>query len=197
MELIKRFLAKVNVNGPVPSHCPELGPCHVWTAGTFSTGYGAFSMGTRTVQAHRVAFFFEHGRWPEPCALHHCDNRACVRPSHLFEGSKGDNVRDMDGKGRRGDTSPLSLAALPQAREVARLPENRDKRTGLKNGAYTRPERRPRNETHGMAKVDDATVDEIKRLRATGLVLREIGEIVGLSIAQVHKICVGKSRART
>ena len=195
MEMVERFRSYVDVNGPVPAHQPTLGPCHVWTGGRFENGYGAFRMGGRTIQAHRVAFFLGHGRWPTPCGLHRCDNRACVRLGHLFEGTKGDNNRDRSRKGR---SSPLgNPTSLASAREVARLPENRDKRTGLKNGAYTRPERRPRNETHGMAKVDDATVDEIKRLRATGLVLREIGEIVGLSIAQVHKICVGKSRART
>lgn len=34
-------------------------------------------------------------------ACHRCDIRACVRPSHLFEGTRLQNVQDMDGKGRR------------------------------------------------------------------------------------------------
>lgn len=33
--------------------------------------------------------------------LHSCDVRNCVNPSHLFLGSKADNVHDMDRKGRR------------------------------------------------------------------------------------------------
>ena len=196
MEMIRRFHKKINVNGPVPAHRPELGPCHEWTAGRFDAGYGAFSMGKKTVQAHRAAFFFEHGRWPMPCALHHCDNRACVRPDHLFEGTKADNNRDRDEKGRE-KAPPGHLEFLARAVDVARLPEHRDKRTGLKNGAYTCPEQRPRGETHGMAKVDDATVQKIKDLRAAGYVYREIADLVGLSIAQVHKICSGKSRAST
>jgi hypothetical protein len=32
---IERFWSKVDRNGPVPEHRPELGPCWVWTAGTF------------------------------------------------------------------------------------------------------------------------------------------------------------------
>jgi hypothetical protein len=31
---------------------------------------------------------------------HHCDNRVCVRPSHLFLGTRQDNVNDMMQKGR-------------------------------------------------------------------------------------------------
>jgi hypothetical protein len=110
MTLSQRFEAKVNRNGPTPTHRPELGPCAIWTAKISESGYGQIGMGSRrdgtkrVEQAHRVAFYLAHGRWPLPFACHHCDNRACVRHDHLFEGDSLANVRDMLTKGRGDHT---------------------------------------------------------------------------------------------
>jgi len=97
-DLRELFFSRVNTDGPVPSHCPELGPCHLWT-GTISRGYGVLSVEGRPVRTHRIAFFLAEGRWPE-CALHKCDNPPCVRRSHLFEGDRTDNAADKMTKGR-------------------------------------------------------------------------------------------------
>lgn len=53
----------------------------------------------RPVYVHRLAFYFEHGRWPDN-ALHKCDNPPCCRPDHLWDGTKAENNRDMVAKGR-------------------------------------------------------------------------------------------------
>ena len=103
LPLKDRFWAKVNKNGPSQPHCMELGNCWEWTAALDGRGYGVIQNGGRgepLQRAHRVAFFLEYGRWPEPCALHKCDNRACVRIDHIFEGTKKDNAIDTHSKGR-------------------------------------------------------------------------------------------------
>lgn len=85
-------------------HVEKTGGCWNWTAARNRKGYGTFTMPGKMrhvpTLAHRVSWFLTHGKWPEPCALHRCDNPRCVRPDHLFEGTKADNNADMRAKGR-------------------------------------------------------------------------------------------------
>lgn len=101
---VDRFWSKVNKNGSIPEHCPELGPCWEWTHGLFSTGYGLFTHGGKGVPAlksHRVSYELANGAITDDLwVLHKCDNRKCVNPNHLFLGTRLDNVRDMCAKGR-------------------------------------------------------------------------------------------------
>jgi len=79
----ERFWAKVDKNGPVPAHRPDLGPCWVWT-GARSRGYGILRLNYKNIRAHIMSFTWEYGETPEGQELDHlCRNRACVRPTHL------------------------------------------------------------------------------------------------------------------
>lgn len=76
--------------------------CWVWT-GACSNGYGFFGIKGISYKAHRVAYEMKHGPIPKGKLIcHHCDNRPCVRPSHLFIGTQKDNIKDAIQKGRMG-----------------------------------------------------------------------------------------------
>lgn len=86
----ERFWAKVDMDGPVPVHRPDLGPCWVWTASILPTGYGQFNVGRKPDgrrwirAAHRVSWDWEYGGIEEGLERDHlCRNRACVRPTHM------------------------------------------------------------------------------------------------------------------
>jgi hypothetical protein len=98
--LVERFLVKIDLDGPIPAHRPELGRCHLWLATKDQAGYGQLWCFGKLQLAHRVAWFLKRGIWPQLHVLHHCDNPACVNVAHLFEGTDADNIDDMLRKGR-------------------------------------------------------------------------------------------------
>lgn len=75
--------------------------------------YPKFSLNGVQENANRVAWMLIHGKIPRGmCVLHHCDNTHCVRPDHLFLGTKADNLHDAQEKGR----FPISPRRFKQRR---------------------------------------------------------------------------------
>lgn len=87
-----RFWAKVR----------ESDGCWEWTAHRKPNGYGCFGIDRRTTEyAHRMAYQLSVGPIPAGFEIcHHCDNPGCVRPDHLFLGTRTDNMRDAKDKNR-------------------------------------------------------------------------------------------------
>ena len=124
------------------------------------------------VNAHVASYEINVGPIPDGLFVcHTCDIPRCVRPDHLFLGTPLDNQRDMITKGRQ-----VWTGATRPAR-------------GLFNGAYTKPERRPKGERHGCAIL---TADRVRALRhrasTTTLLQRQLAVEFGIAQGTVSAI---------
>jgi len=105
--LIQRFLSKVLMQDD---------GCHEWQSTLHRDGYGKFWLDGQQVQAHRMAYLIHHGDIPVGAwVLHHCDNRKCVNPEHLYLGNAKQNSQDRTQR-LRYQCYKLSTEAVSQIR---------------------------------------------------------------------------------
>jgi hypothetical protein len=76
--------------------------CWEFNKKLFSNGYGCFKINHLDVLAHHVSYLLIKGFIQDGnVIMHNCDNRKCVNPKHLSEGSQNDNITDMFNKNRQ------------------------------------------------------------------------------------------------
>lgn len=140
--------------------------CWNWTGGLNKYGYGKFGYGGsgHSRGAHR--WVFEHLKGPIPRGMficHHCDNPACVNPAHLFLGTPKDNTRDMMAKGR------------------------------MRGPAVDPTIRRPRGVEQAHAKLNAASVLEIRALADRGVPRTQLAQQFGVCLTLIRNVVTRKN----
>lgn len=94
---VARFWSKVDVKD-------NESECWPWL-GALRGGYGNVKIGGRNHSANRIAWeMTNETKLGALLACHHCDNKMCCNPSHIYAGTAEDNLRDVRLRsGRKAD----------------------------------------------------------------------------------------------
>lgn len=134
--------------------------CWLWK-GCTQKGYGIFKVNNKHYRVHRFMWEITHGPIKNGLYVcHKCDVRNCINPSHLFLGTAEDNLKDCMSKGR------FRVAS------------------GKYHGTKTRPERVARGSSHGISKLTEEQVINIRKLYKSGRYTHK-------SIATLYKVTEG------
>ena len=96
--------------------------CWRWTKTIGTTGYGFSYLHGRPIKTHRLSYLLFRGPLiPGMFICHKCDNKWCVNPGHLYQGTVKDNVRDAQARGQMKIAKPKPGYAMGEKHCCAKL----------------------------------------------------------------------------
>lgn len=159
--------------------------CWIWNYGGHTRDYPEIMIDRRRNSVARLILEVVTGESAD-VARHRCDNPPCCRPDHLEWGTTQDNVADRVARGRsaRGERSPFitqpdkyrgenhwtrkNPGAIRRGASHSRTGREAPWAQGDRNPAHSHPEKRPTGEGHGLHKLTESQVAEIRALHAQG-----------------------------
>lgn len=168
---MKRFWDKVN----------KTKGCWLFTGALNSGGYGSFWYDKQIRGAHRVSWTLANKSVPEGYDLcHKCDVRNCVRPSHLFVGTRSENIHDCIRKKRHAFGDRCGARKFPE----------RMRRFGKSNHFYQNPQI---GELHGGARLTETQVLEIRQRYTNGEFQKDLAREISVTQAHISAIVLRKT----
>lgn len=123
-----RFMKRV-------SRSIDINECWEWTGGKTPNGYGMFSIGKKSIHAHRFAYIHWKGEIPDKLwILHKCGIKKCVNPAHLEVGTPSKNNGDdkrRDGTLLEGSRNPASKYTEEDIRNIRNRYANGETQTSI------------------------------------------------------------------
>ncbi len=98
--------------------------CWEWHGARTTDGYGIFTIDRDDIRAHRYSMEIHDYELGEKQVNHHCDNKPCVNPAHLYVGTQTENMEDaweridIDPPGHPGESNPNSKLSESDVREI-------------------------------------------------------------------------------
>lgn len=110
--------------------------CWPWIGYKKSSGHGLTSYKSAPIHASRKAYILTHGPISSAlCVNHRCDNAGCCNPSHLYLGTRADNMIDFWSKTPAGERSQRGRPTTLDEKQLERLWQRRRKGATLKECA--------------------------------------------------------------
>ena len=164
-------------------HCKLLGnitkngDCWEWNLCQGRGGYGKITINRKTKPTHKVSFeFFKKEFDKELLVCHKCDNRKCINPDHLWQGTQKENIEDCIRKNRKNTKS-----GWKHSEETKEKFKNRKRNTVYVKGIQ-----------HGGCKLKEKDVMEIRQLSASGMKQKEISNKFNVHSSTISNIVRGK-----